>query len=220
MSAASATAASKDKECATCSASFKTADQLQQHMTDTGHLGDDWSCEQCDKVFKSAQGLQQHVTDTGHAQLACACGKVFESEFSLLQHAHSTGHASKAKSGAKSKPAAAGAGAGAGASKPAAEVLSCKECGREFSSPTAMTQHLQSTGHDNSAWSCSECDKKFEDGARLQQHSAGTGHHNALFACVDCRVVSRNSQSSACPRWGLMSGHVFESLDLCSFKFS
>lgn len=225
--------------CSTCGSSFKTADQLQQHMNDTGHGADQWSCKRCDKAFKSEQGLQQHVADTGHAQLGCGvCGKVFESDTSLLQHARSTGHGESAQtassktaksassSSSSSDRVGAGAGAGAGtgaagargAGGGAAAAFFCRECGREFATQAAVNQHVQSTGHDSSPWTCADCDKSFDDGARLQQHSASTGHWNSLFACSACGVVTRTSSVlTACP--GSPVGHFLEMLDLRAAKF-
>ena len=146
--------------CGHCNRQFSTKENLRRHQRSTGHC----YCSSCDRVFVDKNALRDHLRSSLHAGASefhcCDCDRGFVSEQALNQHLNDKVHLIKraqdpsftcpeCKRGFKTRGAlnqhkASLAHRPISNLKCLAGKMGKSRCQHNFSSPSAMIQHLES----------------------------------------------------------------------------
>jgi hypothetical protein len=119
-----------------CVRYFSTPRSLLQHQQDKGHGATHFHCLLCDRDFVNERALEQHLEDKVHpsqptsrsfyvessSRVCYTCNRIFVNEKALQQHLSSVVHNPLCR----------------------LDCIGNKECGKNFTSPSAMVMHLES----------------------------------------------------------------------------
>ncbi|PYI34658.1 hypothetical protein BP00DRAFT_364355 [Aspergillus indologenus CBS 114.80] len=205
-------------ECETCSAVFHTQDAANQHMTANAHFKN--YCPSCDRRFDNENNLQQHLRSKIHIgqNMLCPFCKKTHTTASGLAHHLETGSCPRASHLNRESIHAvvrrldnqgtitnkllewhAGDSGEYMVSQNAYNGIAweCYMCHKQFRTPSALNQHLNSPTHKQRIYHCPnvrQCGKQFT-------HLAALFNHLESESCSYMRFenVQRNAQ-------GLLTG--------------
>ncbi|ESP04845.1 hypothetical protein LOTGIDRAFT_109370, partial [Lottia gigantea] len=141
-------AGAQNNLCHLCSASYKFASTLKQHIEEIHEGIYKFECNICHKKFYRNSQLNRHKKIHGDSEkkMKCdVCGKGFWHEFNLQRHIrllHNT----------------------------QSEQFHCSYCGRPFSQKASMISHVQRVHFKLFKFKCELCELSFEQSKELVNH--------------------------------------------------
>ena len=148
--------------CEICLENFPRQSALSGHMLN-GHQMESISCSLCQKVVYSEEALQQHISEHDLIYVCDICGKGFAKNSSRIYHMSYVHNR---------------------------QQMSCKVCGKIFSSTSGLRGHL---AMHNRTFECKYCLKTFQQGVKLHRHIIQK--HEQPLQCSTCKQAFKGPKT-------------------------